>query len=383
MPCAVVHPTNHTKTSTDREAEEAKVIFPNVKDTGLDLNDIPIVIVHNGLHHFVGAHYPQPTFKHGILDICQHLQQARFIADSLKVKDEAVHGVVTTTAKTVATLAYNLERLFKPPTGYELAAAAAAREQGTQPPAKRIRHHSNDGDIIEYENAMTRDGKTSMTNLHCSCGVRKDSKKLLKEHIDRNHNEETGGVWRCAYTGCKTVCKGLNPEKALRKHVRNQHLGEWLYWCKYCTSYGKDQRHLVVNHIYRFHGLGQQLPCRNMGCQKMFPSFQSLKDHEQFCQQGKKYTCQFCTRKYKRVKNMKTHMKNMHLETGGKMLCSYCGRSYESLTAYKAHYNQNLCIKVIVPGMIEDMDDPQQDPDDTQEGSEGESEEEGAQDFAV
>ena len=383
MPCAVVHPTNHTKTSTDREAEEAKVIFPNVKNTGLDLNDIPIVIVHNGLHHFVGAHYPQPTFKHGILDICQHFQQARFIADSLKVKDEAVHRVVTTTAKTVATLAYNLERLFKTPTGDELAAAAAAREQGTQPPAKRVRHHSNDGDIIEYENAMTRDGTTSMTNLHCSCGVRKDNKKLLKEHIDRNHNEETGGVWRCAYTGCKTVCKGLNPEKALRKHVRNQHLGEWLYWCKYCTSYGKDQRHLVVNHIYRFHGLGQQLPCRNIGCQKMFPSFQCLKDHEQFCQQGKKYTCQFCTRKYKRVKNMKTHIKNMHLETGGKMLCSYCGRSYESLTTYKAHYNQNLCIKVIVPGMIEDVEDPQTDPDDTQEGSEEESEEEGGQDFAV
>ena len=64
-----------------QKLKKKKVIFPNVKDTGLDLIDIPIVIVHNGLHHFVGAHYPQPTFKHGILDICQHLQQARFIAD--------------------------------------------------------------------------------------------------------------------------------------------------------------------------------------------------------------------------------------------------------------------------------------------------------------
>ena len=58
-----VHPTNHQTTSHDREAEEAKVIFPNVKDTGLDLNDIPIVIVHNGLHHFVGATFPQPSFR--------------------------------------------------------------------------------------------------------------------------------------------------------------------------------------------------------------------------------------------------------------------------------------------------------------------------------
>ena len=122
----MVHPTNHQKTSHDREAEEAKVFFfPNVKDTGLDLNDIPIVIVHNGLHHFVGATFPQPSFKYGILDICSHLQQARFIADSLKVNDEAVKGVVSTTAKTTATLAYNLERLFKPPIGEELAAAGA------------------------------------------------------------------------------------------------------------------------------------------------------------------------------------------------------------------------------------------------------------------
>ena len=69
MPCALVRPTNHTKTSRDREAEEAKVIFANVKDTGLDLNDIPIVIIHNGLHHFVGAQYPQPTFKHVSQDL--------------------------------------------------------------------------------------------------------------------------------------------------------------------------------------------------------------------------------------------------------------------------------------------------------------------------
>ena len=91
----MVHPTNHQKTSHDREAEEAKVIFPNVKDTGLNLNDIPIVIVHNGLHHFVGATFPQPSFKDRILDICSHLQKARFIADSLKVNDEVVKGVVS------------------------------------------------------------------------------------------------------------------------------------------------------------------------------------------------------------------------------------------------------------------------------------------------
>ncbi|MCG8626107.1 MAG: hypothetical protein MJE68_29430 [Proteobacteria bacterium] len=370
----MVHPTNHAKTSTDRDVEEARVVFPNVNDTGLDVKDTPIVIVHNGLHHFVGAKLPQPSFKDGILDMCNLLQQARFIGDSLKAADPTVKGVVTTTSKTVGTLAYHLERLFKPPSPEELAAAAAAAESGSQPPAKRARHSSTEtGDIIEHKSAMTRDGTTTMTSLHCSCGVRKDSKKDLQDHIKRHHDVAAGGSWKCAYENCKTSCKGVNPDKSLRKHVRNQHLNEYLYWCKYCENYGKDQKHLVINHIYRKHGMGQQLPCRNMGCDKMFPSLQSLKEHEQFCQEGKKYDCQFCTRKYKRVKNMKAHIKNMHTKDGaGKLLCTYCGRSYESMTTYKVHYTNNQCIKVLVPGMIEDVDpEVDEDPEDEEEEEEG------------
>ena len=377
MACAVVHPTDKVKTSTDRNVEEAEVIFPYIQDTGLDLKDIPIIIVHNGLHHFVAAKNPQPTFKDAILDISHHLQQGRFICDSLSAQDPSVKGVVATTSKTVANLAYQLERLFKPPTQEELAAAAAAAEQGDEhgaPAPKRKRHSSTDiGDIIQYSNAMTRDGNTSMTTLTCSCGVKKDTKDELTDHIKRHHDVNAGGSWSCAYRDCTTVCKGVNPEKALRKHVRNQHLNEYLYWCKYCTSYGKDQKHLVINHIYRKHGMGQQLPCRNMGCDKMFPSLQSLKEHEEFCQEGKKYNCQFCNRKYKRVKNMKFHIKNMHQKDGqGKLLCSYCGKAYESMTTYKAHYNNNQCIKVVIPGFVEDVDDPTEEPEEEEEeGAEG------------
>ena len=120
--------------------------------------------------------------------------------------------------------------------------------------------------------------------LHCHCGVRKASKEDLEDHKKRNHSS---GSWKCGYKGCETVCFGKNPEKSLRKHVRNQHLNEYLYWCKYCTTYGKAQRHLVINHIFTVHGMGQQLPCRHIGCNKLFPSLQSLKEHEQFCREGK------------------------------------------------------------------------------------------------
>ena len=72
------------------------------------------------------------------------------------------------------------------------------------------------------------------------------------------------------------------------------------------------------------------------------------------------------------------HIKNMHTQDGqGKLLCSYCGRSYETLTSYKAHYTQNLCIKVVIPGFIQDVEDPTNDGDEEEEeeGGEGEVEE--------
>ena len=211
MACAVVHPTEKVKTSTDRDAKEARVIFPYIQDTGLDLKDIPIIIVHNGLHHFVAAKNPQPSFKDGILDMVHHLQQARFIGDALVAEDQTIKGVVSTTSKTVANLSYQLERLFKPPSPDELAGAAAAAEQG-QLPAKRTRHSSTEiGDIIEYQNAMTRDGQTSMTTLHCSCGVRKDTKELLADHIKRHHDVSAGGCLEMCIQGVQNSLQRPQP----------------------------------------------------------------------------------------------------------------------------------------------------------------------------
>ena len=47
MPVAVVIPTGNCKTATDRSAEEAQILFPNLDDTGLDIAEFSIVIVFN------------------------------------------------------------------------------------------------------------------------------------------------------------------------------------------------------------------------------------------------------------------------------------------------------------------------------------------------
>ena len=132
------------------------------------------------------------------------------ICDNLRAEDQSVNGVVATTSKTAATIAYNLERLFKPPvTVPEEGAEAAA---SAEPPSKRQRHDSTDNEVIAWKTSLTRDGHTSMTTLHCHCGVRKATKEDLEDHKKRNHSS---GYWKCGYTGCKTVCSGKNPEKSL------------------------------------------------------------------------------------------------------------------------------------------------------------------------
>ena len=74
---------------------------------------------------------------------------------------------------------------------------------------------------------------------------------------------------------------------------------------------------------------------------------------------------------------MKAHIKALHLEDScGKLLCTACGRSYESKTSYTAHYTNNQCIKMIIPGVVED----QNEEEDEEEEEEGEGEEgEGAE----
>ena len=209
----------------------------------------------------------------------------RFLCNNLPVQDQRVQDILKTTAATVATVSYNVERLFKPPeVGPEFGDEAIASSSG-EPPAKKLRTSedtSSQENVIEYKTKMTREGTCSMTTLHCDCGVKKVSAEALKAHIEKHHDCE-GGIWTGAYEGCGKVFK---VGKSLRKHVRNYHLTEFLYWCKYC-NYGKDQRHLVINHLFNKHTIGVQIPCSNLGCPKMFPSKFSLNEHDRYCQRGK------------------------------------------------------------------------------------------------
>ena len=76
-----------------------------------------------------------------------HFQQARIICDNLKAQDESVKGVTSTTAKTAASIAYNLERLFKP----TVPKIAEQQVEGAEaePASKRQIHDSDDYEVME------------------------------------------------------------------------------------------------------------------------------------------------------------------------------------------------------------------------------------------
>ena len=60
-----------------RDVEEAFPMIPHPSDEGRPLNDFPIVVVSNGIDHFVGTISTQPIFTQGIDQLCSLLQQAQ------------------------------------------------------------------------------------------------------------------------------------------------------------------------------------------------------------------------------------------------------------------------------------------------------------------
>ena len=137
-------------------------------------------------------------------------------------------------------------------------------------PEKKLRSEK------EEKKRKTKTGKTSFTELTCACGVPKGDKEELKAHKEKRH---CNNKWRCIIENCKFV--GVEA-KRLKKHVQNQHFKEYYHFCKYC-NYGTDEHHLLQNDLAREHKMGVAIPCRKLGCPKMFGSTVSRRRHEMYC----------------------------------------------------------------------------------------------------
>ena len=372
MPLCVVTPLDFKRTSKARDMDEATVFFPYDKDFGLDLSDIPLFLVFNGIDHYCSVQPLKKNFKDGTRTLYELLSKARALSDTLAQSTESgiVKGIFQKASENSMASLYSVDKL--------MINAHQASEEEALKPAEKKRRISGDGAASEQKKEkkrFTKSGNTAWTDFTCPCGVPKESKEDLDEHKSRRHDE--GKFWKCIIEDCpkRVVTKtGV----ALKKHVQNQHFKEYYYWCKYC-EYGSDELHLIENHEGEKHKAGVSLPCKKLGCNKAFYSKVSLERHEKYCRTEKQYKCQVCNKGFKRKDNMTHHMK-VHTGEIPKMKCTTCLKLYQSKTSFDNHIKNKQCyptdeeeqemIETINEGELEQLNR------EVEEGSKSESSEE-------
>ena len=276
-------PTSFKRTATNRDEEEAKATFPFESDIGIPFNEFPVVLVFNGVDHFVGTKPLQMTFEEGVNELAGLLKAAKLLsgtliestnASDLKSKLDIMSEVLSKEMDVLDTV-YPAPDLSQP-----------------NPKLVRVEH----GKDLRAK-TMQMD---AFTKLHCNCGLLFGTKKELKVH--KKWHKTVG--WICSFEGCETECK---LGKTLKRHFRTQHMQQYRYQCLYC-NFGRDTESLVLNHMSVEHTKQANFPCRNDPChftpRKVFRTAVHRKRHEDFCGAEKKYVCQFCEKSTKEKKAM-------------------------------------------------------------------------------
>ena len=315
--------------------------FPLDTDIGTDINDIPIIVIYNGFNHYCATKCLRPTFKDGVKELVSLLSGARVLCDQLGMdaQDPLVKQVFSKASENSQNAMYSVDKLMQ--TAHE-----CTEEEAAAPSGKRRRRDSGDQKVER----RARDGTTQWTPTTCKCGVEKHTNDELKAHIERRHGD---GIYKCPFPDCNMQTKFTS---SIQKHVQNQHMDEYYYWCQYCSDYKTDQKHLLTNHLSK-HGYGLKLPCTKFGCNKLFSSDVSRDAHSQYCMEGKKFNCTEyppCNKGFKREKNFKYHLA-LHAGTKDTITCDDCKNVYQSQTSYRAHKKNNKCY-ILEEDLEDDMD---------------------------
>ena len=329
--------------------DEAELHFPLDTDIGTAVSDIPIIVIYNGDNHFCATKHPKPTFKDGVKQLVSLLSNARVLCDQLGkgTQDPLVKQVFSKASENSQTAMYSVDKLMQ--TAHE------APKEEAEAPSKRKRRDSGDNKIQRH----ARDGSTKWTKTTCKCGVEKHTPDELKSHIQRRHGD---GIYKCPFEDCGMSTKFTS---SMQKHVQNQHMDEYYYWCQYCTDYKTDQKHLLTNHMCDKHGYGLKIPCTKFGCNKLFSSEVSRAKHMEYCQEEKKFACTDfppCKKVFKREKNFKYHVAVVHLGSKDKISCDDCKNVYLSRTSYNAHKRNDKC-HVLEEDLDDNMEDEKSEAD--------------------
>ena len=320
-----------------RDVDEAFAMIPHPSDEGRPLNDFPIVVVSNGIDHFVGTISTQPTFTQGIDQLCSLLQQARLVAHNLE--DSCEDGkLFVDIAQGLTEYSDNCQKLVKP-------SQESDEEDDTEPLSKKPR---KDATVTKKRETFT------LTKKHCHCGQFFQSTKEKKVHIKQAH---TGNKWKCTYVeGCS---ESYENGKSLKRHIKCDHLKEFNHNCWFC-DYGRDQEALVLSHMVTDHQQEKKFPCTKEICafspRKVFPTGKHRDQHEKYCGVSKQFECSYCGKKFARMNNKNYHEQWKHLHSAKGWECQECGKHYKSKASYKYHYTIGNCYSLVMEQNEEEDD---------------------------
>ena len=340
MPLALIQPLDFKKTATTRDVPDANTFFPYQDDCGIDIKDISLFLAYNGFDHYCSIKYPGNTFKDGLKELYGHLTKARALSDSLlqHVQVSVVKDILLKVSERSIDSLYSVDGLVQ---NLHLASI-------DEPPAKRSKQEEKD-----KKKRKTKAGKTSYDEFTCFYGVPKTRKEELAEHKIRRHKKgEAEEFWHCIIENCQHISK---EGKSLKKHVQNLHFKEFYHFCKYCPT-GSDEKHVIDNHMSKDHKIGVSVPCRKLGCPKMFASVVFRNRHEKYCNEGKVFPCtnEGCKKSFKREENLNRYIGTVHTGEIPKVVCKICFKPYQSNTSFKAHLKNNQCKPRVLDEIPED-----------------------------
>ena len=307
IPMCLILPTEEQPTAKNRDIPACHITFPKDGDCGIPPKDIPISVIFNGFDHYVGTRPKKASFKDGLDDIIEGLNNCMAISSDL-IRSTENHAIK------------QLLNLFN-----------ATNKENIYTMAKLFDFSDTSIDVTPKPKERTRRGTSSFKPNQCPCGIIKESPEHLLAHIQRRHSQDN---WYCSVEGCKSE-KGCKSKKAQKLHFKTLHLKEFSHYCLYC-NFGRHEEGLVLSHMAKVHQAPKEHKCSI--CSKEFPSVQHLKRHVAICGSDKIHICQYCEKRFMHQQNLQNHIQVAHEKTKEKYKCNLCGKEYSSKESYMGHY---------------------------------------------
>ncbi|XP_032677981.1 zinc finger protein 135-like [Odontomachus brunneus] len=208
------------------------------------------------------------------------------------------------------------------------------KEQNTD--EQNTDEQNTDEQNIDEQNTISVEKQSEI--YRCDfCNYETINKSTFKSHINRKHsallrsNKRKGAAEPEEYTcdGCSFKCQS---KRRLKEHLERKHLSEYKYSCEYCSKKFKVRSDMRL-HV-RFKHKEGPLVCDV--CGKTCSNSNSLYVHQKWAHFKPKYECKICKRRMVTQKNLDQHILLQH-KCKESFVCEECGKSFSENHRLKQH----------------------------------------------